>query len=257
MTDKIKILLLAANPVDAGYRLRLDEEAREIDEKIQAGSKRDAFEVVSQWAIRSSDLQKALMRHQPDIVHFSGHGNKKEGIVLEDRDDNMRSVSKQALIGMFRILKDKIRIVFLNACHSRVQIDGLRETMDFTIAMNTTIGDQTAIIFASYFYQALAFGRSVLEAYELAKNQLEMEEINEVKTPELLVRDGVDASKAYLVKKPKAVGAGRGSSGRSRSGGGSPTIIASGRQSVAVGRVKGSTILVGNQNKVRTKKGNK
>jgi CHAT domain-containing protein len=208
MTDKIKILFLAANPVDAGYRLRLDEEAREIDEKIQIGSKRDAFEVVAQWSTRPSDLQKALLRYNPDIVHFSGHGSKQQGIILEDRDGNMTPVSKSALISLFRILKDNIKILFLNACHSNVQITALRETIDFTIAMKTSIGDKAAVTFAAHFYQALAFGRSVLDAFELAKNQLELEGIDESQTPALLVRDGVDAAKAYLMKKTKEAGQG-------------------------------------------------
>lgn len=258
MTNKIKILLLTANPIDARYRLRLDEEAREIDEKIQVGSKREEFEVVSQWAVRPADLQKALLRHCPNVVHFSGHGSKTQGIVLEDRDGNMKPVSKSALTGLFRILQDNIKIVFLNACHSRVQIDGLRETIDFTIAMNTTIGDQAAVIFASYFYQALAFGRSVLEGFELAKNQLELEGIDESKTPVLLVRDGVDAANTYLVKKTaSATAARKGGAGKSGGGRGDTTITASGRQSVAAGKIKDSAIIIGGHNKVRTKKSKK
>jgi hypothetical protein len=254
MTDKIKILFLAANPVNAGYRLRLDEEAREIDEKIQVGSKRDAFEIAAQWSTRPSDLQKALLRYNPNIVHFSGHGNKKQGIILEDRDGNMTPVSKSALIGLFRILKDNIKIVFLNACHSTVQIDGLRETIDFTIAMNTSIGDKAAVIFAAYFYQALAFGRSVLDAFELAKNQLELEGIDESKTPELLVRDGVVAAKAYLMEKTGGKAARR--RGTKEAGGSqdSALISASGNQSVAARKINNSTIIVGHNNKVRTKK---
>lgn len=237
MTDKIKILFLAANPVDAGYRLRLDEEAREIDEKIQIGSKRDAFEVVAQWATRPSDLQKALLRYNPDIVHFSGHGSKQEGIFLEDRDGNMTSVSKSALISLFRILKDNIKILFLNACHSKVQIAALSETIDFTIAMNTSIGDKAAVIFAAHFYQALAFGRSVPEAFELAKNQLELEGIDESQIPALLVRDGVDAAKAYLMKKTTEAGA-RG--GRTKKPGGrdGTTSTAPNHQGVASKKMK-------------------
>lgn len=255
MTDKIKILLLAANPVDAGYRLRLDEEAREIDEKIQIGSQRDAFEVVAQWSTRPSDLQKALLRHNPDVIHFSGHGDEKQGIILESRDGNMAPVSKEALIGLFRALKDNIKIVFLNACYSRMQIDAIQETIDFTIAMNTTISDRAAVTFASYFYQALAFGRSVSEAFELAKNQLELAGIKGSKTPELLVRDGVDASKAYLLKKTKPAGARKVATKKSKAGAGEgTTVIASGNRSVAAAKIEDSTVIIGDRNKAGTKR---
>lgn len=198
MAEKIRILFLAANPVDARAHLRLDEEARAIRNKLKAGSERESFNLASEWAVRPAHLQEALLMHNPHIVHFSGHGSKNKGITLEDRDGNMKPLTKQALVELFRILKGNIRIVFLNACHSRRQIDSLREVIDFTITVNSTIGDKTAVVFASYFYQALAFGRSVPEAFELAKLQLELVGINESKTPELFVRQGVDVSKAYL-----------------------------------------------------------
>jgi len=249
MVQRIRILMLAANPVDVEYRPRLDEEAREIDEKIQGGSKRDSFEVVTQWAVRPSDLQKALLRHDPHIVHFSGHGNKKEGIILEDRDGNMTPVSKKALIELFRHLDD-IKIVFLNACHSRRQIDALREVIDFTIAMNTVIGDRAAVIFSSHFYQALAFGRSVRKAFELAKNQLELEGIDESKTPELLEREGADAAKTYLVKKPGASRTRKTSTKKPESGS-REVIVASGIRSVAVRTIRNSTVNTGNRHSKR------
>lgn len=204
VAEKIRILFLAANPGDAGYRLRLDEEVREVEEKIQGGSKPDSFEVISHWVEKLSDLEKTLLRHRPHIVHFSGHGSKNKGITLEDRDGHVRPLSKQELVELFRNLKDNIRIVFLNACQSRRQIDGFSQVIDFTIAVNSTTGDKTAVVFAQYFYQALAFGRSVPEAFELAQNQLEVEGMDEAKTSELFVRQGVDVSKAYLIKTDEA-----------------------------------------------------
>lgn len=256
MVQRIKLLMLAANPVDAGYRPRLDEEAREIDEKIQGGSKRDSFEVVTQWAVRPADLQKALLRHVPHIVHFSGHGNKKEGIILEDRDGNMTPVSKKALIELFRHLNDDIKIVFLNACHSRRQIDALREVIDFTIAMNTVIGDKAAVIFSSHFYQALAFGRSVRKAFELAKNQLELEGIDESKTPELLEREGADAAKAYLVKRPGTSRTRNTSTKKpARKHEGGEVIVASGTRSVAARTIQNSTVITGDQYRSKREKG--
>lgn len=247
MVQRIKILMLAANPIDIGYLPRLDREAREIDKKIQGGSKRDSFEVVTLWAVRPSDLQKALLSHAPHIVHFSGHGKKNE-ILLEDRDGNLTPVSKKALIELFRHLKDDIKIVFLNACHSRRQIDALREVIDFTIANNAVIDDKAAVIFSSHFYQALAFGRSVRKAFELAKNQLELEGIDGSKTPELLEREGADAAHAYLVKKPGASRT-RNTGTKKAAGkhGGGEVIVASGTRSVAARTIQHSTVITADQ----------
>jgi hypothetical protein len=64
--------------------------------------------------------------------------------------------------------------------------------------METIVDDNVSIIFSSHFYQSLAFGRSVREAFDLANNQLELEGIKNARTPKLLVREGVDASKPFV-----------------------------------------------------------
>jgi hypothetical protein len=198
MDDKIKIVFLAANPVDAGFRPRLDEEAREIEKKIQAGTNRDRFELITQWAVRPGDLQEALLRHRPQIVHFSGHGNEDQGIILEDESGRMRAVSREALADLFDIFKKRVRVVVLNACYSKTQIEAFRQVIDYTIGMNTQIGDRAAIVFASSFYRALAFGEAVREAFRLAVNQLRIDGIAESDTPELFIRDENIASESLV-----------------------------------------------------------
>ena len=79
----IKVLFLAANPHDIG-QLRLDEEIRSIDEALCKSASRQRFQIEQQWAVRVSDLQGLLLRHRPDIVHFSGHGSPASGLFLED-----------------------------------------------------------------------------------------------------------------------------------------------------------------------------
>ncbi|HXU38168.1 MAG TPA: tetratricopeptide repeat protein [Blastocatellia bacterium] len=202
---KVKILFLGANPVDARGRLRLDEEIRDIGERIRAGPHRDSLILESEWAVRSADLQKALLSHEPHVVHFSGHGQGQE-IILEDRAGKGKPVSKEALTKLFAILKDNIRIVVLNACYARHQAEALTETIDFAIGMNGAILDKGARIFSAHFYQALAFGRSVKVAFDLAVNQLLIEGIQGADKPELLCRKGIDPSQCFLVTQPGPVG---------------------------------------------------
>lgn len=194
----MKILFLAANPVDVVTRLRSDEEFREISHKIHSGPLGDQFELVPGLAVRPGDLQAALLRHKPDIVHFSGHGSPSGGIILEDDTGNRKVVSREALADLFRILKDNLRVVVLNACYAKDQAQALTSTIDFTIGMNAAIEDNGAIVFAAHFYQSLAFGRSVEKSFELAVNQLSIEGISLAHVPELLVRDGADAAASLI-----------------------------------------------------------
>ena len=165
MREKVKILFLAANP-KASTLLRLDEEIRQIQGKIRAAEFRDHFDLQSRWAVRPLDLLQAFNEIRPHIVHFSGHGSIDSELVLEDDQGAARPVSVEAIQSLFGALKDNIRLVLLNACHSESQARAVSTSIDCTVGMNEAIGDDAAITFASTFYGALAFGRSVGQAFE-------------------------------------------------------------------------------------------
>src|SRR5207237_123739 len=147
-------------------------EIRAITAKIRASEDRDKLELVSAWAVRPDDLQQLLLQHRPHVVHFSGHGSTAEQVILKDQNGQPKPVSKPALVGLFRVLRDNVRVVVLNACHSGPQAEAIAEVIDCAIGMNTEIGDQAAIIFAAAFYQALGFGRDVQTAFDLGVNAL-------------------------------------------------------------------------------------
>lgn len=197
MPDPIKILFLSSNPKNIS-RIRLDEELREVDERIQLGKFRDRFELIPQLAVRPRDIGRALMRYQPHVLHFSGHGSATEGIVLEDDEGKPKLVSAEALAKLFAVIKDNLRVVVLNACYSGLQADGIIKAIDCAIGMQQKIGDHSAIVFSAAFYEALAQGRSVEEAFKVGVANLAMEGIPEETTPVLLMKKGVRATKIYL-----------------------------------------------------------
>lgn len=195
---RIKTLFLASNP-EGTNGLKLDEEIRAITDKIRAAEHRDLIELVSAWAVRPDDLIQTLNEHKPQIVHFSGHGNKEGEIILMDNDRSPKPVTVIALRALFSALRDNIRIVLLNACYSEIQAKAIVENIDCVIGMNSAIGDDAAIAFAASFYRALGFGRSVKESFEQGKLSLLMEGIPEENTPQLLCKTGVDAESLYIL----------------------------------------------------------
>jgi hypothetical protein len=185
-TDKpIKILFLAANPQDTD-RLRLDEEIRGIKHALLQAEFRDKFDIEQEWAVRVTDLQGHLLRHQPDIVHFSDHGREASEIILEDKTGESQIVPTRALEQLFAVLKDNIRCVVLNACYSERQAQAIAKHIDCVIGMSKAIGDEAAINFSVAFYQALGFGRNVQTAFDLGCVQIDMQNLNEQDTPQLL-----------------------------------------------------------------------
>ncbi|HZO11741.1 MAG TPA: CHAT domain-containing protein [Polyangiaceae bacterium] len=201
--SKILILFLAANP-RTSEPLAIGEEARDIENKLQAVKFRDAFDFESKWAVRAEDLQNVLLNDRPTIVHFSGHGSGVKGIVLHGASEGDETlVDGEALKGLFRALKDDIKIVVLNACYSEEQAKAVVEEIDFVIGMKDEIGDQAARQFAASFYRALGFGKSIKNAFDLGLNELQLQgQVKDVQDPVLLTKPGVDPAAVTLVERP-------------------------------------------------------
>jgi len=184
----IRILFLAANPHDT-QPLRLDAEVRAIDQALQRAEFRNCFELRQHWAVQALDIQHHLLRHKPDIVHFSGHGGRASQIILEDISGNSRLVSTSTLRQLFSVLKDNIKCVVLNACYSEQQAEAISQSIGCVIGMSKAIGDEAAIAFAASFYQALGFGRDVRTAFDLGCVQISLEGLDDQDTPKLLANN--------------------------------------------------------------------
>jgi hypothetical protein len=195
----IKILLLTANPFDK-TQLRLDAEIREIDNVLRQTDFRDKFLIEKHSAIQVTDLQGLLLRHKPDIVHFCGHGNCKSEILVEDENGDAQPIPVKALSQLFAILTDNIRCVVLNACYSEQQAQAIAQSIDCVIGMSTAIGDASAISFSASFYQALGYGKDIKTAFDLGCLQINLENLGYEDTPQLLLREGVDPGKIFLLE---------------------------------------------------------
>ena len=178
----IRILMLAANPKNTD-RLRLDEEVREIQAALEESRNRDEFDVITRWAVRVDDLQKVLLDHNPQIVHFSRHGGGDKGLILEDEAGQACTVSTQALAKLFSLFQNTIECVCLNACYSEVQAEAIHTSIPFVVGMNQSIGDKAAIKFAQGFYRAIGAQRSIEEAYEFGCNAIDLQHHPDVSVP--------------------------------------------------------------------------
>jgi WD40 repeat protein len=171
--DPVKtILILAANPKNTAP-LRLDQEIREIDEGLRRANKRELYKLEQKWAVRSRDFYRAILDYQPQIVHFCGHGAGEDGIVLEDDTGKMVLVQTNVLASMFKLFAKKgVECVILNACYSEVQADAISQYVNYVVGMNRAVGDRAAVAFAVAFYDGIAAGYEVEEAYELGRAQM-------------------------------------------------------------------------------------
>lgn len=190
MTEKIRILFLSANPWTTG-RILVDEEAREIFEKIQEGSYRERFELHKHAATRPIDLQRLLLMHKPHIVHFSGHGSKNQKIILGGSPGRGKTIDQQGLVDVLGLYSHHLRLVLLNACFTKAQARSIAEVIDYAVGVGKGIGDKGSVAFAGAFYRALGFGKSIRDAFDSARAELVLTRMPRTQGIELFVRDGL------------------------------------------------------------------
>lgn len=195
----IRILFFASNPAETPI-LQLAEEIRTIQDRIRLADERNSLELIPVLAARPDDLVQQLNRYKPQIVHFSGHSNETGEIIMMDQNGRSKPVSQLALKETFRILKDNIRVVVLNACHSATQAEAISTVIDCAIGINSAVCDDIAIAFAATFYGALGFQKSVQDAYDQGKASWLLEGGRGNETPELKVRPGVDPKMLFLIE---------------------------------------------------------
>ncbi len=199
LPEEITVLFMASNPLDAP-QLRLDVEARAIQEMIRKSNHRDSVSFETRWATRALDVIQAINEENPTIIHFSGHGSEDDEIVFQDNQGNAKLVSKEAIVQTMMSTSDEIKLVFFNTCFSFGQAQAMVQRVDAAIGMTTTIGDEAAKVFAAQFYSAIGFGFSLKKAFEQGKAALMLEGIPEEDTPELYVKDGLNPDELIIVK---------------------------------------------------------
>ena len=180
-----KILILSANPKGT-TQLRLGEEIREIKEGLRRAKRRERFVIESEEAVRYRDIRRSLLEHEPQILHFSGHGAGEEGLVFEDETGQEKLVDAEALAELFDLFADQLECVVLNACYSELQARAIAQHIPYVVGMKKAIGDKAAIEFSVGFYDALGAGRDYVFAHKFGCNAIALADIPEKLTPFLL-----------------------------------------------------------------------
>ena len=259
---KLKVLFMSSNPsLDYEYDqetgeivglesvsvLQLDEEYRSIEQAIARNSDKGAVELKIKTAPRMTDLIEALNQEKPDILHFSGHGMEKSGelCLVKDIDTTPTAIPTEALSTLFETVEDNLKVVFLDSCYSKVQAEAIITHVDYVIAMNDAIGDDSATTLATMFYSAFASGKSLQNAFKQAKIMLMANHPDEKNIPELLMRteDVKDFSLADFLQTPQDNGEARGDekpAGKSEDGG----------TTINIGRDVNGQIITGGHNTV-------
>lgn len=228
-----KVLFLGANGRDT-TRLRLSTEVRNIRQELEAAEALEAVQVMAELAVRPTDLQRLLLLHKPDVIHFSGHGADPSGKTIAARTDFSASTSREFVssesassvipneFGGGLLLEDDVgaavavrpevmtallaivdrdvplQCVVLNACFTAEQADAIAEYVDCVIGTARAIDDDAAIAFATAFYRAIAHGKSIGAAFELGRNEIGLRGLSGQHVPRIFHTPDVNPHHVFI-----------------------------------------------------------
>lgn len=164
MSGTIKVLLLAADPDRGTEGLRIDHEIRAAMEAARAGGAPTALKIRAELAVCRDDLLPLLLRHRPHVVQFAAHGSGGRHVVM---DDGSRVGAGD--LGPLLSSVGGVRVVVLNACNLLELGQALSGVVDYVVAVEQPVRDVAAIHFTGAFYAALAWGRTVPAAFDVAR----------------------------------------------------------------------------------------
>ena len=201
--SKQVLLFLGANPFH-NLPLELDREVQEVSSGLERFGKRQAFDFRAKIHVTPADLQRMLLEstYLPRLVHFAGnavvdHPDWDSGVIFEDEQGQPLTIRGEVLALIFRQFPS-VECVFLNTCDSGPSALAIGQQVRYAIGMNARIYDESAIIFAVAFYEAMADGREVPFAFEFARTRLLISNYPEQATIPILVVDGKCADPVYV-----------------------------------------------------------
>jgi hypothetical protein len=183
------ILYLAAQPHNAP-ELSSYQEMRKVKTLLQLGRDRERYRMEHCVAARLEDISQALGDYRPQLVHFSGHGLADGRLVLEDDSGGPSFVNLAGLANLLGGFAASVRCVIVNACHSLILAEAMREQIDYVVGMRSKILDPASVQFSVGFYQGLFAGRTIPEAFRQGRDlvQAKPETSPEFTVPVLLTR---------------------------------------------------------------------
>jgi len=169
----VRLLVIISNPPDLPELKKLDvvREKRLIKEALKPLI--DEGRLVVKWEDEASleRIHDAMLAFNPHIIHYTGHGGFAEGGVLLLEDDSDKSLNVSGTKLAERLANRDVRLVVLSGCQtsktktsdsfSSVAGALVKKGIPAVIAMQQSIRDDSANIFASRLYKALASGQPV------------------------------------------------------------------------------------------------
>ncbi|MFK7806992.1 MAG: CHAT domain-containing protein, partial [Saprospiraceae bacterium] len=170
------IFLAFANTTEDPLGL-LDEERKAICDVLIPLESKQYFQLYREPTADTEDIVQYLTEFKDRVVlfHYGGHATS-EHLILKGEEANADGIAE--LLAQ----QDNIKVVFLNGCSTKGQVELLLELgIPAVIATSVPVNDKRAMEFAATFYNAMSNSHTLKEAFETAAAAAKTKTDKEVK----------------------------------------------------------------------------
>ena len=165
-TDKIRVLFFCSNP-EGAEELDLDRDWDAIQHAVDIGQRHRDLLVKPMWQPCVDALFDELNVFKPEVLHFSGHAGRREGLFFTHPHGDPEPLSAASLVHLLRSLRDDgPDLVVLATCRSLALARAATRFVKCAVGVEAELDDDIAARFLRGFYGGLATGRSVAAAFE-------------------------------------------------------------------------------------------
>jgi hypothetical protein len=176
-TPKPVIFLTFANDKidDAQYLRNLPTELRRIRKALEPAISSGLCEVVERTAATIGEIFDVFQSRQYGdriaIFHYGGHADGKQ-LLLENLEGGYGFSHSEGLVPFFARQKG-LQMVFINGCSSEEQAQEMIDAgIPLVVGTSTSISDQVATSLSTRFYQGLAGGDTLEQAWDKAIDEI-------------------------------------------------------------------------------------
>ncbi len=159
--ERLRILHICVDPLRTRPSGALDQ-AGQLNVDLLPFSARIAYTVQPQCS--RDHLSRMLNRIHPQVLQLSGHGDVGGELALVGASLLPDGLSKQELATLLQG-RPELRVLLLDHCHSLVGVEALSGCVDVVIGVHQTVRGPYPVVFSRAFYNAIAGGRTVHQAF--------------------------------------------------------------------------------------------
>ena len=154
-------------------QLQITKESDAIQEALLASKHRDLISLVNPILAVTREKLAHAYRLRPKIVHFAGHGDERSLSIIEDHHllANETALSAEEFHKVLKTIEEKVVLCVVNACESEGLARALVDAgvVEYAVGWPSKVSDSTAITFSRALYGALGDGRTICDAFDIAK----------------------------------------------------------------------------------------